>query len=120
MRKVLIVDDDTSVRRVISQILALMGYEVMTAANGRDGLDVFRSQSDQIDLVITDLRMPIMNGYEAVHRIRKLKPAARIICMSSYCGQALPPGTLFLPKPFSVAAVQDCVDRALSGVPAAS
>ena len=117
MRKVLMVDDDSSVRGVISEILAFMGYEVVTAANGLDGLDLFRTASDEIDLVITDLRMPVMNGYEAVDCIRQLKPAARIICMSSYSGQAPPSGTLFLSKPFSIAAVRACVDRALSGLP---
>jgi hypothetical protein len=57
-------------------------------------------------------------GYALAQRIRKFKPAARLICMSSYSGQALPAGALFLAKPFSVAAVQDCIDRALGGVPA--
>ena len=114
MTKVLVVDDDDSVRRIIAQMLAYMGFEVLTARNGLEALDLFRSQDD-IDLVITDLRMPVMNGYEAAHRIRRLRPGARIICMSSYSGQALPAGTAFLDKPFSLAAAQDCVDRALSG-----
>lgn len=115
MIRVLVTDDDAAVRRVISQILAYMGYEVVTARNGLDALDAFGSEPDQIDLVITDLRMPVMNGYETVQSIRKINPAARIICMSSYSGQALPEGTFFLPKPFSVALVRECVDRALSG-----
>lgn len=115
MTKVLVVDDDASVRRVLSQMLALLGYEILTAADGLDAIDIFSASGDQIDLVITDLKMPIMNGYELIQRIRKLNPAKRIVCMSSYSGQALPPGVLFLAKPFTVAAVQDCVDRALAG-----
>lgn len=114
MTKVLVADDDDSVRRIIAQMLAYMGYEVLTARNGLEALELFRSDA-AIGLVITDLRMPVMNGYEAVQQIRSLNPGARIICMSSYSGQALPARTTFLAKPFSVAAVQNCVDRALWG-----
>ncbi|GEM_PF-3222596 len=110
-------DDDASVRRVIFQLLAVLGHEVVTAANGLEGLDLFGAEDPQIDVILTDLQMPVMNGYEAVHHIRKLKPAARIICMSSHSGQALPPGTGFLPKPFSLTAIQDCVDPALPDIP---
>ena len=116
MRRVLVVDDDSSVRRVMAQILGALGYGVVTARNGLDALNVFCWEGEEIDLVVTDLRMPVMDGYEAVDRMRKLNPDVRIICMSSDMGRACPAGTTFLPKPFSLAAVRDCVDRVLAGV----
>ena len=116
MRRVLVVDDDSSVRRVMSQILVSLGYAVVTAWNGLDALDRFTSEGEDIDLVITDLRMPVMDGRETMERIRKLNPAARIICMSSD-SELCPAGTAFLSKPFSLGAVRDSVDRALSGAP---
>ena len=111
--KILVVDDDDSVRGVMAQMLAVLGYAVVTAANGLDAVDLFSSQPEQIHLVVTDLRMPVMDGYEVVDRIRELKPVARIICMSSYSTAAHPAGTTFLAKPFTLAAVKDCVDRVL-------
>jgi len=114
MKKVLVVDDDKAVRRVLAAILAALGYEVITAQNGLDAVDLFYSEGDQIDLVFTDLRMPIMGGYEAVDRIRKLKPAEPVICMSSYSGEFRPAGTIFLSKPFTLEAVQNGIGQALT------
>jgi hypothetical protein len=113
MLRVLVVDDDGSVRRVMSQILAALGYAVVTANNGLDALHLFHSEGEGISLIITDLRMPIMDGRETVERIRQLNPSARIICMSSD-SERCPEGATFLPKPFSLAAVQECVSRVLS------
>ena len=113
MGKVLVVDDDDAVRNVMAQILAVLGYDVVTAANGLDAIDLFGSHGEQIHLVVTDLRMPVMNGYEVVDRIRKLRPVARIICMSSYSTAPHPDGTTFLAKPFTLAAVKDCVAKAM-------
>ena len=117
MRRVLVVDDDSSVRRVMAQMLAALGYTVVTARNGLDALDLFCWEGEGIDLVVTDLRMPVMDGYEAVEGIRKLNASVPIICMSSHLVKACPAGVTFLPKPFTLAAVRQCVDRALSSVP---
>ena len=117
MKTVLVVDDDNSVRRVMAEMLAILGYEVMTAHNGLDALALFYSGEDQIDLVLTDLRMPVMDGYEFVDRIRNRKPATPIICMSSHSSEPPPIGAAFLPKPFTLADVRDCVNKSLSLVP---
>jgi CheY-like chemotaxis protein len=110
---VLVVDDDDSVRKVMAQMLTVLGYAVVTATNGLEALDLFDAQREQIDLVITDLRMPVMDGYETVERIKKVKPAARIICMSSHSAVPCPTGARFLPKPFTLASVEECVGRAI-------
>jgi len=117
MTRVLVVDDDLSIRKVMSQILVTLGYSVVTAQHGLDAVAVFCSEREHIDLVVTDLRMPVMDGYETVDRIRKVQPAARIICMSSNSAQSYPAGTTFLAKPFTVQAVQDCVGKALLDPP---
>ena len=92
MRRVLVVDDDSSVRRVMAQMLEALGYGVVTARNGLDALNLFCWEGEEIDLVVTDLRMPVMDGYEAVDRMRKLSPDVRIICMSSDLARACPAG----------------------------
>jgi two-component system, cell cycle sensor histidine kinase and response regulator CckA len=114
MPRVLIVDDDSSVRRVLSQMLEAVGYSVVTARNGLDAVNLFYFEGDQIDLVLTDLRMPVMDGYETVDRIRRSKPALPIICMSGYSPEGSPAGTVFLAKPFNMASVQHCIEKAFS------
>lgn len=114
MRRVLVVDDDSSIRNVMSRMLAALGYEVVTASHGQDAVELFQTQSAAIDLVVTDLRMPVMDGYQAVDLIRQAKPATRIICMSSYARECCPSGAAFLPKPFTLQSLQDCVTRVLA------
>ncbi len=67
-RAVLIVDDSRAVRDMISFTLEPQGYSVVAAENGAEGLDKFRSQ--KLDLVITDLNMPVMNGLEFIREAR--------------------------------------------------
>lgn len=114
MRRVLVVDDDSSIRNVMSQMLGALGYEVMTASHGQDAVEVFQAHGAEIDLVVTDLRMPVMDGYQAVNLIRQTKPATRIICMSSYARECCPSGAAFLPKPFTLQSLQDCVNQVLA------
>jgi len=72
MKKVLIVDDDFLIRQLLSLILRSAGYSVLEAENGRDALE--KLSSDSIDTVITDLRMPQMDGIELTRAIR-MNPA---------------------------------------------
>ena len=114
MQRVLVVDDDSSIRNLISQMLGSLGYAVVTASHGLEAVHLFESEGGRIDLVMTDLRMPVMDGYEAVTLMRAAKPSVRIICMSSYLTESCPPGAVFLKKPFTLQSVQDCVRRVLS------
>lgn len=113
MTKILVVDDDSAIRGVISTLLTALGYEVVTAGNGLEAVDVFCADAERIGLVLTDLRMPVMNGYEAVREIWRVKPAVRVVCMSSAEARC-PAGATFLAKPFTVVEVRDCIGRALS------
>lgn len=114
MQTVLVVDDDSSIRNVVSQMLGSLGYAVVTARHGLDAVHVFQAEGGRIDLVMTDLRMPVMDGYQAVELIRAAKPSARIICMSSYRAESCPAGAMFLKKPFTLQSVQECVRKVLS------
>jgi two-component system, chemotaxis family, chemotaxis protein CheY len=68
-KKILTVDDSVSVRRMVSFTLIREGYDVVEAGNGEDAIK--KLDSDKIDLVITDLNMPIMNGLELLKKIRE-------------------------------------------------
>jgi CheY-like chemotaxis protein len=80
MQRILIVDDERDVRDSIKTVLDLAGYTVRTAENASDALD--QLQSTPIDLVITDIFMPKINGVQAIESIRKAFPLVRIVAIS--------------------------------------
>jgi YesN/AraC family two-component response regulator len=80
MARILLIDDDESVRTILYLTLVHAGHEVIEARNGREGLDLFRQGS--VDLVITDIVMPEKEGFEVVMKIRKKNPTLKIIAIS--------------------------------------
>ena len=87
---------------VVSTYLKHVGYDVLTAFNGLEGIEVFRSCSDLIDLVVSDLQMPVMTGNEAVHQIRKTRPDAKVICITASSEDVRLNGVPILARPFSL------------------
>jgi len=81
---ILLVDDEQNVLNTTRDVLISLGYQVLTATNGRTALDMFKSHVDEIDLCIFDIIMPEMGGEEAVRRIRRIKPAIKIIFSTGY------------------------------------
>jgi CheY-like chemotaxis protein len=79
---ILLVDDNRDGLLVRRSLLEEVGYRVQIATNGEEGLRLFESSS--FDVVVTDYRMPRMNGAELIARIRQLKPSARIILLSGF------------------------------------
>lgn len=77
---ILIIDDDAALNRTLSLMLSRAGYDVSTAAGGRKGLE--RLAAGGIDLVLTDIIMPELDGIEAIRRIRDEHPELRVIAMS--------------------------------------
>jgi DNA-binding NtrC family response regulator len=106
MARILVIDDDADMRTLLEHTLRSAGHEVALAADGREGVEQYRTQP--ADLVITDLYMPTQQGLETIIQLRKEYPAVRILAM---CGKstALPMlsaaqrlgAVAFLQKPFS-------------------
>jgi len=82
-KKVLYVEDDESIMNSFSKILNKVFGEVLTAANGRDGLETFKENAD-IDFVITDIKMPKMDGLEMAGEIKKLNPDVPCILTTAH------------------------------------
>jgi CheY-like chemotaxis protein len=80
MQRILIVDDEGDVRDSIKSVLDLAGYSVRTAENAADALE--QLEQVPIDVVITDIIMPKMNGVQAIESIRKAFPRVRIVAIS--------------------------------------
>jgi len=106
-KKVLVVDDDKKSRYLVSFLLEKEGFKVIIATNGLEGIEAARKQ--QVDLIIMDVKMPKMDGYETTKRIRRLEKykSIPIIALTSYAmtedkERALKAGcTGYIPKPIT-------------------
>jgi CheY-like chemotaxis protein len=102
---VLIVDDELVIRSLLSELLSEDGFTVATAEDGKRGLEYVNS--GHVDLVISDVHMPIMSGSELVTHLRKIDPHLPVIVLNSVPGSDLPKNmaggvTAFLNKPFNL------------------
>jgi two-component system cell cycle sensor histidine kinase/response regulator CckA len=113
MPVVLVVDDEEPIRRLVCAAAASAGCQYLEASNGLEAVALFRSNRDRIDLVITDISMPVMDGHEAVVRIRESKAAVPIICMSGYVERPMPPGVNAVRKPFAIPALSRLIRELL-------
>lgn len=112
-RRELVVDDDDSVRQLLSRTLAASGYAVDSASNGEEALERIRAAHP--DPVVLDITMPV-DGWGVLHRLRGLAERPRVIILSAVadCRRAVREGaTGCLPKPFHLKQLLDACDRAL-------
>jgi DNA-binding NtrC family response regulator len=79
---ILVVDDEENAREGLSKILSKEGYRVETAANGKEAIDSLKRQ--RYDLVITDMRMPLMDGFEVLREIKKMDENIGVIMITAY------------------------------------
>jgi two-component system cell cycle sensor histidine kinase/response regulator CckA len=104
--RILLVEDEDAVRTFATRALTNKGYEVVTAESGEAGLQVFIDLKKPIDLLVTDVIMPDMDGPTLARHIREKMPTMKIIFMSGYTEDKLKDhmgeGVYFLPKPFTL------------------
>ena len=115
---VLVVDDEEIVRNVCRDMADSLGLRVLTAVDGRDGVDVFTKHADDIDLVILDLSMPNMDGMTAFQELVRIRPGVKVILSSGYdeldsirrlSGQGL---AGFIQKPYSLKNLREALEKA--------
>lgn len=117
---VLLVDDEEALRGVLQAMLEALGYDVITAKDGQSAIATFRNKQHSIDLVITDMNMPAMNGGEIISQLRSIQPECRIIVSTggtdSDANVALERsgGGMVLRKPFTIEDLEKAVSIALS------
>jgi signal transduction histidine kinase len=105
---VLVVEDDEDLRSLMAQALKQQGYEALEAANGEEGLLLFDRYRQEINLVVTDIVMPVMSGFELTDLLMPLRAQLKVLYISGYPDNPalqkryLNPETHFLPKPFSL------------------
>jgi CheY-like chemotaxis protein len=117
---ILVVDDEESVIDVSREILETLGYKVILALSGKEAIDIYRTGSHEIDLVILDMIMPQMSGGAVFDALKAINPDIKVILASGYSmnGQAaliMERGCrAFLQKPFSMAELSKKVRDALN------
>jgi PAS domain S-box-containing protein len=118
---VLVVEDEADVRTLAVQVLQSCGYQVLTARNGLEALQISEQHDGPVHLLLTDVVMPQMSGRELADRLQQQRPAVRVLYMSGYAGDALmqngalAAGTAFLTKPLTVEALTQKVRAMLDG-----
>ncbi len=117
-RTILVVDDEPMVRSVIARLLKQWDFTVIEADNGKSALQVARKHRDSLSMVVTDLAMPYMDGYEFAKAFRSICPNVPILFMTGKCPDALVyrisnAGEHILFKPFDPDGLLDIVARLL-------
>lgn len=113
---ILLVDDHRSVRAALKTVLERAGHAVLEAACGERAVEIAKGHPGPIDLLLADVVMPGMDGFEVARSVRALRPSARVLFMSGHLGNAyaedvaLTEGS-FLPKPFAAADLRQALDR---------
>ena len=87
--RLLVVDDEEHVRRVLAGILESAGHEVLEAGDGEEAIDVFRREGDGIDCVLLDLSMPKLDGEEVFAELRRIRPGVRVVLSSGFTEQEI-------------------------------
>jgi PAS domain S-box-containing protein len=103
---ILLVEDQEEVRQFAAQVLAECGYRVLSASSGSEALALVEHYSETIDVLVTDVVLPGMNGFELAKRLVALRPGIRVLFTSGYTGEVttlrgiLDRGLAYLPKPY--------------------
>ncbi|PTV69082.1 response regulator [Agrobacterium sp. 33MFTa1.1] len=118
MAKILITEDEDALRSFVARALRLDGHETHEAVDGEQGLE--KLQETSFDLLLSDIRMPVMDGIELAHRAAESFPAMRILLMTGYAEQRERADDLatkivdVVSKPFALPDIRKAVARALA------
>ena len=110
-KTVLLIDDEELVINISELMLKELGYKVLKAHNGYEGLQLFEAHKTEIDLIISDLEMPKMNGNEVLKKLRKIDPEIKVLLSSGSLTEADEQSTIdrgfngFLQKPYTLNAL---------------
>jgi two-component system cell cycle sensor histidine kinase/response regulator CckA len=117
---ILVVDDESTIRRLLARTVAAMGFDTIEAANGQRALMAFDERREEIVLVLLDMTMPVMGGAETLRELRRRSASLPVVMMSGYSEElslekvAEHPVSGFLEKPYRVEDVEAVIRRVLS------
>lgn len=115
-KTILIVDDDSAIRRLTATLLERHGYTVIEAESGSQGLERFTQYRNEVSLILSDVVMPRMLGTKMIQLILALDPSVPVLLMTGYAADAdLPQSVPVLSKPFTAAMLVQTVSVAIAG-----
>jgi two-component system cell cycle response regulator CpdR len=120
MPKVLIADDEDSMRQLVARAIAMDGHETVTAQDGAEALEILTREDGAFDLLLTDIQMPVMDGIALALSAARDFPDLTILLMTGYADQRERASNLnalvhdVITKPFSVADIRTAVADALA------
>ena len=120
MPKVLIADDEDSMRQLVARAIAMDGHDTLTAADGAEALDILSREQGRFDLLLTDIQMPVMDGIALALAAARDFPKLKILLMTGYADQRERASGLnaivhdVVTKPFTVADIRTAVADALA------
>ena len=118
MARILITEDEDSLRAFVARALRLDGHDTVEAADGAEGLEAL--ESSRFDLLLSDIRMPVMDGIELAHKASASQPGLKILLMTGYAEQRERADDLMekiidvVSKPFSLPDIRTAVAKALA------
>jgi PAS domain S-box-containing protein len=116
---VLVVEDEPDILRIIMNVLGEMGYRVFTACDAEEAISIAKQHGDQLDLLISDIVLPKMNGIQLAKLLQESKPYLKVIFMSGYSADAIGQtevtenGSRFISKPFTIDELLRVVGKSL-------
>jgi CheY-like chemotaxis protein len=120
MPKILIADDEDSMRQLVARAIAMDGHETVTAQDGAEALEILTSANGAFDLLLTDIQMPVMDGIALALSAARDFPSLTILLMTGFADQRERASNLnalvhdVVTKPFSVADIRTAVADALA------
>jgi CheY-like chemotaxis protein len=120
MARILIADDEESMRALVARAIAMDGHETVTAQDGAEALEIITSESGAFDLLLTDIKMPMMDGIALALAVARDFPALTILLMTGFADQRERASGLdaivhdVVTKPFAVADIRTAVADALA------
>ena len=116
---ILLAEDEPAVRGLVRETLRQLGYTVLEAGDGYEALKLLEQHKAEIQLLLTDVIMPLMNGQELAERLRAIRPGTKVLYMSGYTNDVLAfhgiePEIDFIQKPFTSSDLAEKLERVLA------
>jgi CheY-like chemotaxis protein len=121
LESILVVEDEGGIRALVRKILRRQGYQVIEASNGEEALRLLAEEGTKVDLLLTDVMMPGMNGVELSQKALAQDGSLKVLFVSGYTDESVleagqfPAGTAFLQKPFTLGSLLGKVREVLDG-----
>lgn len=115
---ILVIDDEASIREIVKTILEAQGYDIVLAANGSLAIEIYKQRRNEIDLIITDIAMPVMDGFATIRELKRINASVKIVAVSGIADpKSLDPldaeDVILLKKPYSLDSLLNAIEGSL-------